>query len=89
MKGLKQQLGDADAHNLLSKAVYLFSIGGNDYNTIPNNTKATTSFRKMYMSMVLGNFTAGIKVHDQALLTQFHFLNLNRIWELKGSYFYG
>ncbi|KAI6700347.1 hypothetical protein NL676_014671 [Syzygium grande] len=61
VKGLKQQLGDADAHNLLSKAVYLFSIGGNDYNTIPNNTKATKSFRKMYMSMVLGNFTAGIK----------------------------
>ncbi|KAI3414555.1 Lipase_GDSL domain-containing protein [Psidium guajava] len=61
VKGLKRQLGDADAHKLLSKAVYLFSIGGNDYNAIQNNPKATASFRKMYMTMILGNITAGIK----------------------------
>ncbi|KAF8012820.1 hypothetical protein BT93_I0856 [Corymbia citriodora subsp. variegata] len=61
VKGLKQQLGDADAHKLLSKAVYTFSIRGNDYITLQNNTKATASFRKLYMIMILGNFTVGIK----------------------------
>ncbi|XP_056169833.1 uncharacterized protein LOC115685670 [Syzygium oleosum] len=61
VKGLKQQLGDAGARKLLSKAVYLFSIGGNDYNAIQNNPEATASFRKMYMTMVLGNITEGIK----------------------------
>lgn len=61
VKGLKQLLGEGDARKLLSKAVYLFSIGGNDYNAIQNNPKAAASFRKMYMTMVLGNITAGIK----------------------------
>ncbi|KAF8012819.1 hypothetical protein BT93_I0855 [Corymbia citriodora subsp. variegata] len=61
VKGLKKQLGDADTRKLLSKSVYLFSIGGNDYNAVQNNPKATASFRKMYMTMILGNITAGIK----------------------------
>ena len=65
-KKLEQQLGDAEAKNLLSKSVYLFSIGGNDYITITSSVNKsnviTSSYKKKYMTMVLGNFTTVFKL---------------------------
>jgi len=49
-KKLKRQLGDhieLEAKKLLAKAVYLFSIGGNDYMSITlNQTNALSSYYK-------------------------------------------
>lgn len=69
-KKLKRQLGDIEAKKLLAKAVYLFSIGGNDYMTITlNQTNALSSYyKKKYMTTVLGNFTTVIKVRLNTIL---------------------
>ncbi|GMH22027.1 hypothetical protein Nepgr_023870 [Nepenthes gracilis] len=59
---LKKQLGDAEAGSLLSKAVYMFSIGGNDYVSLVeanlNKPALSASYKSRYMGMVLGNLTA-------------------------------
>ncbi|XP_075667834.1 GDSL esterase/lipase 3-like [Castanea sativa] len=64
-KKLKQKLGDAEAKKLLSKSVYLFSIGGNDYmafiSSVNQSNVITSSDKMEYMTMVLGNFTTVIK----------------------------
>ncbi|GAB4841939.1 hypothetical protein Ancab_011896 [Ancistrocladus abbreviatus] len=61
---LKTQFGDAEANKLLSKAVYLFSIGGNDYVTLVsknlNKPALSPSYKNQYITMVLGNLTAHI-----------------------------
>lgn len=65
MKRLRQQLGDEDAHKLLSDAVYLFSMGGNDYMVLETNLKSsvlTAAYKETFMTMVLGNFTTVIEV---------------------------
>ncbi|KAA3489993.1 GDSL esterase/lipase 1-like [Gossypium australe] len=55
-KSLRQELGDAGAKKLLSKAVYLISIGGNDY-----FTKNSSVSDEEFVSMVLGNLTVALK----------------------------
>lgn len=55
-KSLRQELGDAGAKKLLSRAVYLISIGGNDY--LNRNSTATN---EEFASMVLGNLIVAIK----------------------------
>ncbi|XWS54492.1 hypothetical protein CRYUN_Cryun10bG0094300 [Craigia yunnanensis] len=55
-KSLRQELGDAEAKKLLSRAVYLISIGGNDYLT--RNSSASD---EAFASMVLGNLTVALK----------------------------
>ncbi|CAK7338950.1 unnamed protein product [Dovyalis caffra] len=62
-KQLKQQLGDTEAKKVLSKAVYIFSIGGNDYFAAlaPNSTILQLHSRKEYVGMVIGNITTVIK----------------------------
>ncbi|XP_041017971.1 GDSL esterase/lipase 1-like isoform X2 [Juglans microcarpa x Juglans regia] len=59
VKSLRQKLGDVEAKKLLMKAVYLFSIGGNDYFSFytqyPN---ATQPYRRQYVGMVIGNLTS-------------------------------
>ncbi|KAK4780364.1 hypothetical protein SAY87_016470 [Trapa incisa] len=71
---LKQQEGESKAAELLTNAVYLFSMGGNDYmhvamkSTMPSlgNTNATSqpltsTFKKQYAITVLSNLTSVIK----------------------------
>ncbi|MBA0791672.1 hypothetical protein Gohar_016240, partial [Gossypium harknessii] len=53
---LRQELGVAKAKNLLSKAVYLIGIGGNDYLT-KNSTMVTN---EEFVSMVIGNLTLAV-----------------------------
>ncbi|XP_039008206.1 GDSL lipase-like [Hibiscus syriacus] len=55
-KSLRQELGDAEAKKMLSSAVYLISVGGNDY-----LTKNSSSSDEEFVSMVLGNLTVAIK----------------------------
>ncbi|XP_031375372.1 GDSL esterase/lipase 4-like [Punica granatum] len=68
-KKLKQQEGEQKAQELLSKAVYLFSMGGNDYmnvgmpkfgNTMPP-VVLTASYKKQYVTIVLSNLTSVVK----------------------------
>ncbi|KAF8393686.1 hypothetical protein HHK36_021933 [Tetracentron sinense] len=54
---LKQKLVDAEAENMLSRAVYLINIGGNDY----LSPSFDSSSPKEYVAMVIGNFTSVIQ----------------------------
>ncbi|OMO66060.1 Lipase, GDSL [Corchorus olitorius] len=58
-KSLSEKLGDEEAKALISKAVYLFHVGANDY---PPNTTLFQAFTKQqYVNMVVGNLTDTIK----------------------------
>ncbi|XP_037497502.1 GDSL esterase/lipase 4 isoform X1 [Jatropha curcas] len=58
-KSLRQQLNDAEAEKVLRRAVYLFSIGGNDYFSFySSNPTATESSQRAYVEMVIGNLTS-------------------------------
>lgn len=66
---LRKQLGDAEADKLVSRAVYLFSMGGNDYMTYYSQSNATdvlkSPYTKIFMNIVLGNLTNVFKgVYD-------------------------
>ncbi|XP_022715357.1 GDSL esterase/lipase 1-like [Durio zibethinus] len=58
-KLLRQKLGDAEAKILLSQAVYLITIGANDY--LNYNAKSISESKEEYVGMVIGNLTAAIK----------------------------
>lgn len=55
-KSLRQELGVAEANKLLSRAVYLISMGGNDY-----LTRNSTASDEEYVAMVIGNLTNELK----------------------------
>ncbi|XVE66535.1 hypothetical protein DITRI_Ditri08aG0087000 [Diplodiscus trichospermus] len=55
-KSLRQDLGDTETKKLLSRAVYLIDVGGNDYLT--RNLNASD---EEFVSMVLGNLTVALK----------------------------
>ncbi|KAF3451970.1 hypothetical protein FNV43_RR08066 [Rhamnella rubrinervis] len=60
---LRLQLGDAEAKTLLSRAVYLFSIGGNDY-IFPFETNSSVLqiySVEQFIGLVIGNITDVIK----------------------------
>ncbi|XP_061947419.1 GDSL esterase/lipase 3-like [Populus nigra] len=59
----RQKLSDEVAKTLLSSALYLFSIGSNDYFVpfIPNPTVLQSYNRNEYIRMVIGNLTSGIQ----------------------------
>ncbi|RVX17198.1 GDSL esterase/lipase 1 [Vitis vinifera] len=62
VKVLKHQLDDAEAKKLLKRAVYLFSIGGNDYlHFYDENTNASQSEKREYVGIVIGNLTIALK----------------------------
>ncbi|KAE7998996.1 hypothetical protein FH972_003484 [Carpinus fangiana] len=62
VKTLKQEIGDAEAEKVLSRAVYLFSNGGNDYFSFStNNRNATPSQQAQFVGMVIGNLTSILK----------------------------
>ncbi|KAM6585451.1 hypothetical protein CsatB_012453 [Cannabis sativa] len=60
---LKQQMGYTDAKTLFSKAVYIFSVGSNDYSypfdTNPAVLNSHTT--QQYVGMVIGNITEVIQ----------------------------
>ncbi|CAL5443694.1 unnamed protein product [Camellia sinensis] len=61
-KWLKQKLGDAEAKNLMKIAVYLFSMGGNDYFQVSSsNPIATLFYQRHYFQMVIGNLKQVLK----------------------------
>jgi hypothetical protein len=76
VKTLKQEIGDAEAEKVLSRAVYLFSNGGNDYFSFStNNRNATHSQQAQFVGMVIGNLTSILRViHAEEI---FHY-NLQR-----------
>ncbi|PWA43567.1 SGNH hydrolase-type esterase domain-containing protein [Artemisia annua] len=59
----RKNLGDTEARQLLSSAVYLFSCGANDYGTfVDNNLSIYHLFTdEQYTDMVIGNLTNVIK----------------------------
>ncbi|XP_050232248.1 GDSL esterase/lipase 1-like isoform X1 [Mercurialis annua] len=62
-KQLRKKLGDTRAKKLLSKAIYLFNIGLNDY-TAPPQTNSTILHHytnQQYVEIVIGNLTTVIK----------------------------
>ncbi|KAK7294512.1 hypothetical protein RJT34_17401 [Clitoria ternatea] len=61
-KQLRQKLGKDEAKKLLSRAVYIFSIGGNDY-AAPFYTNSTTIpySQQNFVDVVIGNITETIK----------------------------
>nr|TKS10274.1 GDSL esterase/lipase 1-like [Populus alba] len=62
-KQLRQKLGTSEVKTLLSKAVYMFSIGSNDYLVpfITNSTLLQSYSKKEYVKMVIGNITSVIQ----------------------------
>ncbi|KAJ8431827.1 hypothetical protein Cgig2_027572 [Carnegiea gigantea] len=62
---MKQQIGEDEANNVISKAVYLFDIiGGNDYvQLIKDNINKTISpsFKQVYTREILGNISVRLK----------------------------
>ncbi|XP_062008812.1 GDSL lipase-like [Rosa rugosa] len=62
-KHLRHNLGDAKTYTLLSNAVYLISIGGNDYFTpfATNCSFFETDSQEEYVGIVIGNLTNVIK----------------------------
>jgi hypothetical protein len=63
-KQLRHKLGDEEAHTLLSNAVYLISIGANDYYApfVTNSSLFESHSHEKYVGMVIGNLTNVIKV---------------------------
>jgi hypothetical protein len=63
-KQLRQKLGASEVKTLLSTAVYMFSIGSNDYLVpfITNSTVLQSYSKKEYVKMVIGNITTVIQV---------------------------
>ncbi|KAK9923828.1 hypothetical protein M0R45_032228 [Rubus argutus] len=62
-KQLRHKLGDDEAHTLLSNAVYLISIGANDYYApfITNSSLFESHSHEKYVGMVIGNLTNVVK----------------------------
>ncbi|KAA8541592.1 hypothetical protein F0562_022744 [Nyssa sinensis] len=59
---LRQKLGFAEAKKTVRRAVYLFSIGGNDYFSLSSSSpKSTPSYQRAYVEMVMGNLTNVLK----------------------------
>ncbi|KAI3512472.1 hypothetical protein L1887_19788 [Cichorium endivia] len=67
-KHFRQKLGDSEAEELLSDAVYLFSCGGNDYlSPVGNNESILYPYtHEQYVGMVIGNLTDAFKgIHEK------------------------
>ena len=61
---LRQKIGEKEAKALLVKAVYLLSVGINDYAVpfITNSSVLQSHSQEEYVNMVIGNLTTVIKV---------------------------
>ncbi|XP_050383855.1 GDSL esterase/lipase 4-like isoform X4 [Argentina anserina] len=61
-KSLRQRLGEKETRKLLGRAVYLFSIGGNDYFSYASkNPKALQIYKRQYVAMVIKNMISALK----------------------------
>ncbi|XP_028752147.1 GDSL esterase/lipase 4-like [Neltuma alba] len=59
---LRRKLGDAEARELVSRAVYLMNIGSNDYIfPLALNSSIIKLYPQKYVRMVIGNLTSVIK----------------------------
>ncbi|XVF74240.1 hypothetical protein PTKIN_Ptkin13bG0094400 [Pterospermum kingtungense] len=78
-KLLRQKLGDAEAKSLFSQAVYLISIGSNDYTSLfTSNSSILQPFSKeKYVEVVIGNITDTIIEIYKKGGRKFGFLNLD------------
>ncbi|XP_018839182.2 GDSL esterase/lipase 1-like [Juglans regia] len=78
---LRQKLGEAETRTLLSRAVYLISIGTNDYLvTFANSSTLQYSYsREEYVDMVIGNMTTVIKEIHKKGGRKFAFLNVEPV----------
>lgn len=56
-KSLRQKLGSSETTKILSRAVYLFSIGGNDYHDV----ETIRPYKEEYIALVIGNITMALK----------------------------
>ncbi|KAK2987357.1 hypothetical protein RJ640_023658, partial [Escallonia rubra] len=74
-KQLMNKLGAEEALQLLSKAVYLFSIGSNDYGRLIS-VNSSSSHKHEFVNMVIGNLTVVIKEIYKQGGRNFGFLNL-------------
>lgn len=59
---MKKKQGEGQAKRILSSAVYLFSIGGNDYFRLSQNPNMTAPYQAQYVRMVIANLTNSLKV---------------------------
>uniref|UniRef100_A0A5B7CAH1 GDSL esterase/lipase 5-like n=1 Tax=Davidia involucrata TaxID=16924 RepID=A0A5B7CAH1_DAVIN len=75
---LREKLGDVEAKMTLSRAVYLFSIGSNDYMSpfLTNSTILDSYNKSEYVGMVIGNLTILIKEVYERGGRKFGFVNL-------------
>ncbi|XP_062088462.1 GDSL esterase/lipase 5-like [Humulus lupulus] len=84
---LRKKLGSVGAELALSKAVYLVSIGTNDYLSLALNNSTilyTYSSQSQYVGMVIGNLTAVIKDIYDIGGRKFGFINLPELGCLPG-----
>lgn len=61
---LREKLSNDEGKLILSRAVYLFSIGSNDYTSpfLTNSTVLNSFSKSQYIGMVIGNLTRVLKV---------------------------
>ncbi|CAK9179009.1 unnamed protein product [Ilex paraguariensis] len=78
VKQLRQNLGDREAKQLLSNAVYLFSIGSNDYVSpfLTNSTIFHSNSPEEYVKIVISTLTTVIKDIYMKGGRKFGFVNL-------------
>lgn len=63
---MRKKLGNEEAESLLSRAVYFFSIGSNDY-IFPFDTDPSvlgSYSHQEYVDLVIGNITSVVKVNS-------------------------
>ena len=72
-KLLRKRLGRAETKDLLSKAVNMISIGGNDYIIyVTDNTSVFSSYsHEQYVDIVIGNLTNVVKVYENYFAQNF------------------
>ncbi|XP_055960685.1 GDSL esterase/lipase 5-like [Mercurialis annua] len=65
-KSLTEKLGEAQAKEIISEAVYFISIGSNDYmgGYLGNFTMQENYIPEVYVGMVIGNLTNAIQVNS-------------------------
>ncbi|XVF25276.1 hypothetical protein REPUB_Repub13aG0199100 [Reevesia pubescens] len=75
---LRKKLGNDEAKMSLSRAVYLFGIGSNDYMSpfLTNSTVLNNYSDSTYVGMVIGNLTTVIKEIYRSGGRKFAFINL-------------
>ncbi|XLR53047.1 hypothetical protein HN51_021268 [Arachis hypogaea] len=82
-KQLRQDLGEEEADKMLSKAVYIFSIGGNDYAApfySANSSTAPLPYPpQQFVDFVIGNISSVIKEIYEQGGRKFGFLNVGPI----------